>query len=180
MRKSQAVEIVARRLRLPHGRLESIAISLADAGVIEKTSGSRRYPGHISINDVVSILLGGLVDQGIGAAPAMVRTFGTLNDAHGTTLRDVLTTILERSAVTPSGALIVRHDPPSASLTVDGVHMVFGEPADGTSTTATLVPPGALTAIALELSGASPEEADALLALARVSAAASLTRKVSA
>lgn len=44
MRKSTAVEILARRLGVARSRIENLAKRMADDGLVSKTEGSRRYP----------------------------------------------------------------------------------------------------------------------------------------
>lgn len=164
MRKAHAIEVIARRLRLSEGRVETLARRLVDAGLITKST-SRRYPRDLEPDEAASILLVALTDQGIGAAPAAVKTFGALTDHHGQTLQDALVGILRSPGATTTGTVIVRLDPPSVTMTVGQHHLRFGDEASDTPTSATLVPRGVLDAIALELAGASPEGADQTLAL---------------
>lgn len=164
MRRSQAVETIARRLRLSEGRITTLASRLADAGLIAKTL-SRRYPPDLEPDEAVAILLAALTDKGIGAAPATVKAFGSLTDHHGRTLHDALVGILRSPGASTTGTMIVRLDPPSVTITIGPQHLRFGDEAGDTPTSATLVPRGVLDAIALELAGASPEGADQTLAL---------------
>ncbi|MGU3495751.1 hypothetical protein ACLBXM_17055 [Xanthobacteraceae bacterium A53D] len=164
MRRSHAVELVARRLRLPEGRVSKLAASLADAGLITKAA-SRRYPPDLEPDEAVSILLAALTDDGIGAAPATVKMFSALTDHYGQTLHDALAGILRSPGASTTGTVIVRLDPPSVTMTVGPHHLRFGDETGDTPTSATLVPRGVLDAIALELAGASPEGADDTLAL---------------
>ncbi|WP_131798276.1 hypothetical protein [Devosia elaeis] len=128
--------------------------------------------------DLVNVFLAIAADRGLGVAAAGVREFGGLTDDTGTTLHGALTDLFGHGpalAGAVNGSLILRLDPASVALTAGGHFRRFGpEPPPGAAGKHVVVPGQTLAAIGLELQGYSPGEADALVALARVSASASV------
>jgi len=176
MRKGAATEIVARRLGVEPGRAAGLVQAASDSGLLPKARG-RDIP-DLSTAELAILFIAITADRGLGAAASSVRAFASLTDDKGTDLHSALTSLLGHGpalAGAANGSLIVRLDPASASLTAGGHHRRFGPvPAPGAAGKHVVVPGQALAAIGLELQGHSPEEADALVALARVSASASV------
>jgi hypothetical protein len=177
MRKGIATEIVARRLGVRKGRADGLVQSASDGGALPKASG-RDIP-DLSESDMVALFLAITADRGLGNAPQSVRTFSGLTNDRGDTLADTLAGLFSRGpalASLVSGSLIVRLDPPGVALSTSAGHHQFGpEPPPGAAAKVVLVPGRTLAAIGLELQGRSPDEADSLVALARVSRSLSLS-----
>lgn len=176
MRKSAATAIVARRLAVPEGRAASLVQRASEGGLLPTAQGSA-VP-DLSVADLVNVFLAIAADRGLGVTASSVQAFGSLTDGSGATLHSALSDLLSHGpalAGAVNGALIIRLDPASVSLTVAGVQRRFGpEPSPGSAGKHLAVPGQTLAAIGLELQGHSPDEADALVALARVSASASV------
>ncbi|SKC08132.1 hypothetical protein SAMN05660750_04083 [Bosea thiooxidans] len=131
------------------------------------------------------MLVVALADQGLGKAPGVVATVENLRDDNGNRLVDVLTGIIEGGAAIGAvarGHLVIRTEPAGASVILDGVHVTFGAPPPETTAARAVGVPGAtLAAIALEFGGHSPADADAIVALARItplSSAAFQTKEI--
>lgn len=178
MRRSQWADVLARRLNTDRGRIETLGHRAADAGLVPKTEGSRRYPPELTTGDALNLLLAVLTDDGLGKVAAQVEHFGSLTDDTGIDLHSALTDLLSHGpalAGAVTGALILRLDPASVALTAGGHFRRFGpEPPPGAAGKHVVVPGQTLAAIGLELQGRSPDEADALVALARVSGSATV------
>jgi|GEM_PF-2640424 len=160
MRKSAVIEILARRLRILPSRIHHIADRLGDADVVSKTSGSKRFPPDLSEPEIVALLIGVIADAGLGNSVRTVETFSALHSSVGT-FRNVLQTLLFGYPA-DIGHLIVRNEPAGASVTVNGIHTVFGaEASEKAATKARIIPGDALIAIAAELQGQKPQTADA-------------------
>lgn len=179
MRRSQVAAVLARRLNVAPGRVQAITERLAGAGLVSRARGSRRFPHDLADNEIVAMILSCFADRGLGDVLGSVQTFGALESDNGQSLAALLTGLLTGGADLASvvtGSLIVRHDPPGASLTAAGVHLQFGQPPpEGAAGKATIVPGRTLAAICLELQGRPESEADALVALARLSNTLSLS-----
>ena len=77
------------------------------------------------------------------------------------TFRNVLQTLLFGPHA-DIGHLIVRNEPAGVSVTVNGIHTVFGaEASEKAATKARIIPGDSLIAIAAELQGQSVQSADA-------------------
>src|SRR5690554_6818997 len=119
MRRSALGDAFARRLDLDPGRVERIGQRAADAGLLPKTEGSRRYPAELSTGEAVTFLLAVLSDDGLGKVAQQVSTFADLSD-DSTTLHAALVDIFNHGpalAGAVHGDLIIRLDPATASLT---------------------------------------------------------------
>ncbi len=177
MRRSALGDAFARRLNLDLGRVERLGQRAADAGLLPKTEGSRRYPAELSTAEAVTFLLAVLSDDGLGKVAQQVSTFADLTDGH-TTLHAALVDLFSHGpalAGAVHGELIIRLDPATASLTAGGHFRRFGpEPPPGAAGRHVLVPGRAIAAIGLEFQGRSPAEADELIALARITASPSI------
>lgn len=178
MRRSQLADAFARRLNIDRGRIDSLGIRAADAGLVPKTEGSRRYPAELSADEAANLFLAALTDAGLGRVHRQVRTFANLTDPDGRGLHSALAGLFatdQASRGAATGSLIVRLDPASVALTAGGYHARYGpEPAPAAAGKHVIVPGPALAAIGLEFNGYSPDEADALVAIARVSATVGL------
>ena len=170
MLKGAATKICARRLGVAQGRAAALVQAASDAGHIPKAIGSARP--DLGPNDLALLFLAVAADRGLGSAGASVRTYADLSTPDGTTLAAVLAHIIRdtRAAqATANGCLVLHLDLPRASLVTAGQHLVFGEPEPlGQAGRHVAVPGVALAAMAIELQGASPENADALAGLARI------------
>lgn len=176
MRKSAATAIVARRLALPEGRAAALVQRASEAGLLPTAQGSA-VP-DLSTADITNVFLAIAADRGLGTAASSVETFGSLADGTGTDLHGALTDLFSHGpalAGAANGSLIIRLHPASVSLTAGGHFRRFGpEPPTGAAGKHVVVPGQTLAAIGLELQGHSPDEADALVALARASASAAV------
>lgn len=171
MRKSFVVEILSRRLGVTQSRIEAIAQRLADAGKLSRAEGSRRYPPDLAEPEIVALLIGAIADRGLGNVRESVELFSGLTNHSGQRFDRILTDIL----FGPTSVLshvIVRQDPAGVSLTINGNHALFGaDRSEATATKASIIPGNAITAIAAELHGATPEQADAVTAMSRLQSA---------
>ena len=167
MRLHEVVQLLARRLALRPGRVQTIAGRLQEAGLLSKTEGSRRFPPDVAEPEAVTLIIAALAEDGIGTAPQAVATFSALTDPEGRRLDHVVSSILY-GPPRDVRHLVVRQAPPGASLVIDGTHKVFGaDPPEG-ATKARAVSGHALTAIGAELRGASAAEADAVAAITKI------------
>ncbi|MCO7736438.1 hypothetical protein NJB95_07415 [Brucella intermedia] len=167
MRKSAVIEILARRLRIAPGRIQAISERLASAGLISNAEGSRRYPPDLSEPEIVTLVIAVIADSGLGNVKATVDTFSTLA-SEGIAFGHVLQRVLFGRPV-DIAHVIVRHDPAGVSAVIDGNHAVYGaEAPEKAATTARIIPGDALIAIAAEMQGQHPQQADALVELIRI------------
>jgi hypothetical protein len=169
MRKAIAVQMVARRLGLRATRLTSLTQRLADSGMIHVSSG----PPYADISpvEVARIMLAGLVDNGLAAAPETVRRFGSLAGRSSTLEAAIAHAIARPQLLAPSRSGLELHtgDEPYAVFTVsapDGaLSNVFGDlPGDENVDRIVTVSGAALRGVAEEgFGGMSADETDALL-----------------
>jgi len=168
MRKSQVVDLLARRLGVRATRLTSLTQRLADAGLVHVSSGPPY--ADVTPTEVARILLVAVADEGLAAAPATVERYGQLR-GRSSTLEAALAHALARPEALPparSGLELHVGDQPYAVLTTvsaDGaLSNVFGDlPAVETVDRIVTVSGGALFAIAQEIGGMSAAEVAALL-----------------
>lgn len=172
MRKTQAAEILARRLGTDARRIDTLCLRLAETGAFPRSDGSRRFPPELDPPHLARMIVVALSDQGLGRVHGAVRTIENLRDPEGNRLVDVLTSIIEGGSSIGSiarGHLIVRTEPAGASIILDGQHVVFGAPPPETKPARAVgVPGNVLAAVALEFGGHSPKDADAIVALAQI------------
>jgi hypothetical protein len=169
MRKSQVVDLLARRLGVRATRLTSLVQRLAEADLLPTASGPP-YPDLTPI-EIARALLVGICDEGLGAASATIAKYGGLVGS-GATLEQTLGHTLSRlESLAPASNSLEIHaaDEPYAVLTVstaDGLRtLVFGDmPAVETVDRIVNVSGAALFAIAAEIAGRSQADVDALLA----------------
>jgi len=160
MRKSEVIEILARRLRILPSRIHHIADRLGDANVVSKTSGSKRFPPDLSEPEITALVIGVIADAGLGNSVRTVATFSSLPSSVGT-FGNVLQTMLF-GPYSDMGHLIIRNEPAGISTTIHGSHIVFGaEASEKAATKARIIPGDALIAIAAELQGHKAQSADA-------------------
>lgn len=167
MIKSDFAALLERRLGVSVGRTTQHANRLADAGIISKLEGSRRFPPDLTEHEAAAILLAAVVNPPIGDVVCVVRA---LLD-YGVAAPMVALFRGEAEIGAPGDVLIVRQEPLAAALVIDGVHRAYGPPPPETGAIRGAHVPGiTLSAIAAEVRGASPRDADALAALARINA----------
>ncbi|QND51526.1 hypothetical protein HB779_06135 [Phyllobacterium sp. 628] len=168
MRKSQVAEVLSRRLNIPAGRVDGLIMRLSDAGMIPKAEGARRYPPEVDEADILKMVLAVIADRGLGNVKESVEQYWQLSNEHGRRFGHLLNEILF-GPPSDVGHVILRHDPVGVSLTLNGQHTVFGAEAPvKTAAKASIVPGYALTAIAAELQGHGPSQADSMIELARL------------
>lgn len=170
MLKGAATKICARRLGVAQGRAAALVQAASDAGHIPKAVGSARP--DLSPDELALLFLAVAADRGLGTAGASVATYADLSTADGTILAEALAGIIRSTTAAQAaatGCMVIHLDRPRASLVSGGQHFVFGEPEPlGQAGRHVAVPGVALAAMAIELQGASPENADALAGLARI------------
>ncbi len=168
MRLYECVHLFARRLGMKVGRVQAIAGKLQDDCKLQKTEGSRRFPIDISEPEVVTLLLALLGESGIGTGPLASKTFGALTTTDGQRFDTLLSELLF-GPPRQVRHLMVRQSPAGVSVTVDNQHLLFGDPPSRDSASpARIVPGEALAALAAELQGQSPDQADALAAIINI------------
>lgn len=168
MRKSAVIEILSRRLGVTPSRIEAIAQRLADAGKLSRAEGSRRYPPDLAEPEIIGLLISTIADRGLGNVRETVELFSGLVNHSGQRFDRILTDVLYGPTSVLSH-VIVRQDPAGVSLTINGSYQLFGaEKSEATATKASITPGEAITAISAELHGATPEQADAVVAIARL------------
>ena len=161
MTKGEFIDLLCRRLGAERGHVDGLVERLHAAGLVTPTKGSRRFPPDLPHDEAAAILLAVLAAKSLDGAPQAVRAYGDLRADSGT-LADTLAWLFRGQG--QPGTLIVRDG--GATLTVDGAHIVFGKPAEDGS--ARFLTGATLAAIAAEMSGAKPADADAVAAISRI------------
>lgn len=161
MRLSDVVEIFARRLGMKRGRVAIIANRLQHAGAIP-LADAKRTPPELSVNEISALLIAVLAERGIESASSRHASYAAMTADGGYRLAETIAAIFRGQA--HAGDFIVKDG--GVSATVNNHHVVFGQPADdGPARFAT----GAtLSAIAAELHGMTPAQADAAAAIVRI------------
>lgn len=165
MRRYEIVHLFSRRLSTKVGRVQAILSKLQEAGSISSAGPDRKQPVDMAEPEIVKLLLAIFGESGIGTGPTAANTFGALATIEGQRLDQFLEELLFGH---PRHVrhIMVRQNPAGVSVTADSAHYLFGEPPSrGNASPARIVPGEALTAIAAELQGQTPEEADAIAAL---------------
>ena len=162
MIRSGALEALSRRLALNPGRAAALAQRAADSGALPKAAG-RNIP-ELSARDLMRLLLAVTADRGLGNAAPTVLEFEELRTDDGIALGATLESII-RGDVSPAayahGGLIFRLRPAGATLIANDVRLTFGAAVpEGRAAKSVSVPGAVLAAVALELRGYSPTEAD--------------------
>ncbi|MBN8245239.1 hypothetical protein JF546_19665 [Nitratireductor aquimarinus] len=160
MNKTQFVAMLSRRLGVPVSRIDGLLERLHAAGVVTPIR-SKRHPPPIDEPDAVAILLAVLADRGLEHAADAAWQLAAAHH-NGERFSDFLGQLLFGQP-RHVGHLII-HDT-GASMVVDGQHIEFGERSDVPTR---FIPGGMLMAIAAELQGASPRDADAIAAITRI------------
>lgn len=167
MRRYEIVGLFSRRLDLKAGRVQAILGKLQEAGVVSGTD-NKRYPENLSEREIVSLFVAVLGESGISSAGATANTFGALRSADGLVLSDVLEAALFRQSFWLD-QLVVRQEPPGVSCVINGAHTVFGaQPPEQGATRARMASGSTMAAIAAELSGSTPQQADAAAAILKL------------
>lgn len=167
MRKSAVIDILARRLGLQPARVGHLAARLADAGLVGKTTGSRRFPPDLAEHEVVAMVLAVITDTGLGDVARNVEFFSALRGPAGRL--DAMLADLLFGLPRTVRHVIIRHKPAGASMVLDDDHIEFGLPgAEGGATDVRIISGAALAAIAAELRGLSAGQADAVAAASRI------------
>lgn len=165
MRLSQAVQIIARRLGVRPGRISATASRLQHAGILPIAEGSRRFPPEVTEDQVVSLFIAAVADYGLGQVVASATAASEFRSPLGHRLFDIVFAALFREATVSH--LIIRKD--GASVVMDGHHITFGAPPpENGAVRGTAIAGSTVAAIAAELRGASPTQADAVAAIAKI------------
>ncbi len=168
MRKSAVVEILARRLIKPPGRVDEMLKSLQADGLVAVEKGSRRFPAEATEDDIVAIVMAAICDVGATQHAAhVVAEYGALTCETGATFRQALASVLFGEACHVSHVISAR--PAGISTVINDRHLVFGATPIGA---AAIASGDAVMAIAAEIQGASPADADALTAISKIRRAA--------
>ncbi|MBB4002637.1 hypothetical protein [Aurantimonas endophytica] len=163
MRKSALVEILARRLGKPFGRLDAILLALQAAGLVSREPSSRRFPADATEGDIVALTLAAICDVGATKdAAEHVGRYGAMRAAFGATFRETVGAILGGARAHVSHVIV---GAAGVSTIINGEHCVFGASPGGA---AAITSGQAVMAIAAELAGASPNDADAAVAIAEL------------
>jgi hypothetical protein len=173
MVRSEAIEVLSRRLSINPGRLAALAQRVADAGALPKARG-RDIPA-LGPLDLAKLLICAIADRGLGSAPRSVAEYSALTASNGAILIDLVEGWV-RGAVPLSGVrhLIVQTEPEPAATVIShgGEHLNFGPDRSRDAAARTVIVPGnTLAAIAAEFRGASPHQADEAVAVAKLAAA---------
>lgn len=165
MRRYEIVHLFSRRLSTKVGRVQAILSKLQEAGLISTAGPDRKQPVDMAEPEIVKLLLAILGESGISTGPQAANLFGALTTSEGERFDAFIEDLLFGQ---PKHVrhLMVRQNPAGVSVTADNMHLLFGEPPSrGNASPARIVPGEALTAIAAELQGKQPSEADAIAAI---------------
>ncbi|WP_025030572.1 hypothetical protein [Nitratireductor aquibiodomus] len=160
MTKSEFLALLSRRLGVTETHVQSIVNRLHSAGMVTPTR-SKRHPPPIDEPDAVSILLAVLADRGLEHAADNAWTLAAAH--HDGERFDAFLAQLLFGPPRYVGHLIVHRE--GASVVVDAAHIEFGERSEVPTR---FIPGGVLMAIAAELQGATPRDADAIAAITRI------------
>lgn len=160
MTKSEYIALLSRRLGVTETHVRSIVDRLHATGLVTPTR-SKRHPPPLDDPDAVAILLAVLADRGLEHAADNAWTLAAAH--HDGERFDAFLTRVLYGPPCNVGHLIIH--PAGASVVVNGQHVEFGERSDVPTR---FVPGGVIMAIAAELQGATPRDADALAAITRI------------
>lgn len=161
MTKAEYIALLARRLGVSAARIDGLVERLHTAGVIKTTKGSRRYPPDIDEYDATALLLAVLSDTELDQAADNTWRIAALHSDTGR-FDDFVRELL---CGPPRNVQHVVIGAAGVSTVVDGRHVVFGQPPQ---TASRIVLGATLAAIAAELAGMTPPQADAAAAIARI------------
>jgi hypothetical protein len=171
VRRYEILHLLARRLGLKVGRAQAILSKLQEAGVIGSPGDCRRHPDDMAEPEIVTLLIALFGESGIVSAASAARTFSALLAEDGGRLDSFLSEVLFGPPISLRH-VVVRQSPPGVSVIANGQHVLFGAPSStSTASPARIVPGEALVAIAAELRGATPPQADAEAALGQLARA---------
>lgn len=168
MKKSAFTRVLARRLNIRLGRLNSLVQRAAEVGQLPMAVGTH-YP-QLEPVELARMVLVGICDQGLSSVDAVISKYGGL-PGPGSTLEQSLGHALTRpESFAPSctGLEVHTGESPHAILTTvsaDGARtLVFGEmPAVESVDRTVLISGAALFAISNEVNGLSAADVDRLL-----------------
>jgi hypothetical protein len=126
MIRSQAVEIVSRRLGLNAGRTAALVRRAADGGLLPKANG-RDIPDLGSL-EVGRLFLACVVDNGLGNAARSVQEFSALHTDHGVNLLDVLDGLIAGRIPATSIRSAIFQLRPAGVVLISEAHLRFGAP----------------------------------------------------
>ena len=169
MNKRAFCDVLSRRLGVRRGRLTSLVQRLSDSGQI-RTNHSRRPDFDLIPVEMARMLLVGLVDNGLAQAASTVERYGQLRGRSSTLEQSIGWALARPESIVPmrSGIEIHTGDQPYAVFTVVGADgattNVFGDIAEPENVDRLVTVSGAaLRGIAMEVSGCTPGEVDALI-----------------
>lgn len=161
MTKNELCQAAARRLGLTSARVNGCLQVLHAAGIVRPIRGTRRYPDDVHPADAIALILATMSPAPVSAAAAAAATLAATKSG-AQTLRDFLLGLL-LGEPRHLQHLIVGQT--GASIVVDRQHLVFGAaPAAG----ARIYRGDQITALAAELQGMPPAQADAVAALSGI------------
>jgi hypothetical protein len=162
------LHLFARRLGLKVGRAQAILGRLQEAGVVSSPGDHRGQPIDLGEPEIVTLLISLLAESGIATSPDAAQTFGALTTSDGERYDTFMSSFLFGPPVAIRH-LMLRKEPPGVSVIVDQQHVLFGAPSSPINASpARIVGGEALTAIAAELRGETPANADALAAITNI------------
>lgn len=168
MRRYEIVHLLARRLAMKVGRVQAILSRLQESHVVSSPGPLKSQPSDMDEPEIVKLLVALLGESGIASAPDASKIFGALTTTNGQRFDTLLSELLF-GPPRQVRHLIVRQSPAGVSVTVDNTHLLFGEPPSRDSASpARIVPGEAIAALAAELQGQSPSQADALAAIINI------------
>ena len=165
MRRYELVHIFARRLNMKVGRVQAILSKLQEAGTVSSPGESKGHPMDLAEPEITTFLIALLGERGIASGSEAAETFAPLTADDGYGFDSFLSAALFGPPLSIR-FLMVRQEPAGVSVVVDGAHVLFGEPPSlSNASPARIISGEALAAIAAELRGMTPEQADAAAAL---------------
>ncbi len=169
MRRYEIVELFARRLSIKVGRVQAILSRLQESDLVSSPGPAKGQPVDMAEPEIVTLLIALLGESGITSSPDTARRFGSLYTEDTGERFDLFLASLLFGQPRQVGHLLVRQSPAGVSVTVDNRHVLFGEPPCSRSASpARIVPSEAMAAIAAELQGQSPSQADAAAELSKL------------
>lgn len=158
MHRSEAVEILVRRLGLNAGRTAALGQRLAEAGLLPRAVG-RNVPSLCS-RELARLLLVVIVDDGLGSAAAQTLTFENLQTESGITLGSVMEAVIRGDVEIIGDAAFQIGAQPAAML--QGIYFGAALNTNG-ATRITHVPNVVMRAIAFEFQGKTSGESNELI-----------------
>ncbi len=173
MFRSEAIEVLARRLGINSGRVAALAQRAADSGALPKARG-RDVP-NLGAFELATLLICVVADRGLGEVRRSLSEYSALAARNGAMLIDVVEGWIRGTVPTSGvGHLVVQTAPTPAATIISngGEHLDFGPERSRDAAARTVIIPGeALAAIALEFRGTDPRAADEAVAVGRLAAA---------